>query len=199
MAKYYIILFFLLSFFSSCSSNYLMACYENISAIYLSERGEMDRALTAFARASDNIANDKYKKYVEYNIAFLYSEIGELGAANRKLLSVDASNDDDLGYMINCELGRIAFKKGDFGQAALFFKNAALIDSNDIRLIQNLELALLLMKEDDKIKEESVNYILPGNRETEGARKLLDIMFAGESLFWVEETLSGKAEQGKDW
>ena len=176
-----------------------MACYENISAIYLSERGEMDRALTAFARASDNIANDKYKKYVEYNIAFLYSEIGELGAANRKLLSVDASNDDDLGYMINCELGRIAFKKGDFGQAALFFKNAALIDSNDIRLIQNLELALLLMKEDDKIKEESVNYILPGNRETEGARKLLDIMFAGESLFWVEETLSGKAEQGKDW
>ncbi|MCL2792710.1 MAG: hypothetical protein FWD87_06435 [Spirochaetaceae bacterium] len=199
MAKYYIVLVFLLCFFSSCSANYLRACYENLSAIYLSERGEMDRALTVFARASNNTVNSKYRSYVEYNIAFLYREIGELGAAEIRLLSIEAGNDKALIYRIYCELGAIAFKKGNFEQAASFFRNAVLINNNDIKLIQNLELALLMIDEDNENREESVNYILPtGNIEVDDARKLLNIMFAGEGLFWMEDTAE-RGEQGKDW
>jgi len=199
MAKYYIILVFTLSFFSSCSSNYLKACYGNLSAIYLSEKGETDKALTVFAKALDNIDNKKHKKYVEYNIASLYREIGESNAAELKFLSIDANNDNEFMYRINCELGIIAFQKGDYEKAAGLFRNAVLINNNDIKLIQNLELALLLMNEDNKRKEESVNIILPvDNKEAEGAEKLLNIMFSGESLFWIEDATE-KREQGKDW
>ena len=198
MAKYYIILIFVLSFFSSCSSNYLKACYENLSAIYLSEKGEADKAIMVFGKASDNIENNKYKKYVEYNIASQYREMGESGAAELKLFSIDAGNDNDLKYRINCELGIIAFQNGDYEKAAGMFKNAILINNNDIKLIQNLELALLLLNEDNKKREENVNYILPTDKETEGAEKLLNIMFSGENLFWVEDTKE-KKEPGKDW
>ena len=199
MAKYYLALVLFISVFSSCSSNYLKACYGNLSAIYLSEKGETDKALTVFAKALDNIDNKKHKKYVEYNIASLYREIGESNAAELKFLSIDANNDNEFMYRINCELGIIAFQKGDYEKAAGLFRNAVLINNNDIKLIQNLELALLLMNEDNKRKEESVNIILPvDNKEAEGAEKLLNIMFSGESLFWIEDATE-KREQGKDW
>ncbi|MCL2706171.1 MAG: hypothetical protein FWE72_08195 [Spirochaetaceae bacterium] len=199
MAKYCIILIFSISFFSSCSSNYLKACYENLSAIYLSEKGKTDKALMVFGKASADIENNKYKKYVEYNIASLYREIGEADAAEFKFLSINADNDSELKYRINCELGIIAFQKGDYEKAAGLFRNAILINNNDIKLIQNLELALLLMDEDNKRKEDSVNYILPtDNKETEGVQKLLNIMFSRENLFWIEDTTE-KREQGKDW
>ena len=198
MAKYYIILIFAVSVFTSCSSNYLKACFENLSAIYLAEKGEADKAITVFGKAVDNIDNNKYKKYVEYNISSLYREMGEHGAAELKLFSIDAGNDNDLKYRICCELGNIAFQKGDYEKAAGFFKNGILINNNDIKLIQNLEFALLLMNEDNKKKEENVNYIMPIDKESEGVEKLLNIMFSGESLFWIEDTPE-KREQGKDW
>jgi tetratricopeptide (TPR) repeat protein len=199
-ATYGIIIIFLISLFSSCSSNYLKACYENLSAIYLSEKGETDKAVITFGKASDNIDKNKYKKYVEYNIAFLYREIGEPDAAELKFLSIDADNDSELKYRIDCELGIIAFQKGDYEKAAGLFRNAILINNNDIKLIQNLELALLLMNEDKKKKGESLNYILPAgdNKAAEDAEKLLNIMFSGEDLFWTENTI-GKTERGKDW
>jgi len=199
MAKYYLALVLFISVFSSCSSNYLKACYENLSAIYLSEKGETDKAITVFGKALNNIDNSRYKKYVEYNIASLYREIGEPDAAELNFLSIDTDNDNEFKYRINCELGIIAFQAGDYAKAAGFFKNGVIINNSDIKLIQNLELALLLMYEDNKRKEENINIILPtDNRETEGAEKLLNIMFSGESLFWVENTTK-KAEQGKDW
>ena len=189
---------FLISFFSSCSGNYLKACYENLSGINLSDKGETDKAITAFGKAFENIKNSEYKKYVEYNIAFLYREIHEADAAELKYLSIDADNDNELKYRINCELGIIAFQKGDYEKAAGLFKNAVLINNSDVKLIQNLELALLLMEEDKKKKGGSADYILPtDNRVQEDAEKLLNIMFSGEDLFWIED--AGKTERLKDW
>ena len=203
MARYYIgcaVLVFSLSFFSSCSSNYLKACYENLSAIHLFEKGEVDRAITVFAKASDNIDKNEYKKYIEYNIASLYREIGELDAAKAKFLSINADNDDELRYRIYFELGIIAFQNSLYEEAAVLFKNAILINNNDIKLIRNLELALLLMDEDEKKREESEEYLVqPDDDKTaEDTERLLNIMFSGENLFWIEDTVR-KPERGKDW
>ena len=199
MAKYYIALVFLLSVFSSCSGNYIKACYENLSAIYLSEKGEADKAIAVFGKASEYIEKNKYKKYIEYNIASLYREIGEPDAAELKFLSIDADNDNLLKYSIYFELGVIAFQNGNYEKAADLFKNAVLIDNNDIKLIRNLELALLLMDEEKKKQEVAGAYIPPASdNKAEDTKKLLNIMFSGEDLFWREDT-QRKPEHEKDW
>jgi tetratricopeptide (TPR) repeat protein len=199
MAKYCVIPFILLLiFFSSCSINYLKACYENISAIYLSERGEVDRAIAVFGRALDNLTN-KHKKYIEFNIAFLYREIGELDAAESKLLYIITDN-VELRYRIYCELGIIAFQKGYYEKAAGFFRNAVLINNNDVRLIQNLELALLFMN--DNRNQESVKHFLLTDDTglAEDAEKLLNIMFSGENLLWIQDaTETTSSDRARDW
>ncbi len=178
------------------------ACYENLSAIYLSGRGEFDKAIIGFGKASDNIEKEQYKKYVEYNIASLYREIGEPDAAEAKFLSIDTANDNELKYRISYELGIIAFQKGYYEKAAGLFKDAILINNNDIKLIQNMELSLLLINNDNKKKEEGKEYLSPASKSRDNAAentdKLLNIMFSGEDLFWIENTIE-KPEHGKDW
>ncbi|MCL2294915.1 MAG: hypothetical protein FWC36_08640 [Spirochaetes bacterium] len=199
MAKYYLIPFIaLLIIFSSCSGNYIKACYHNLSAIYLFERGEVDRAIAVFGKALDNLGN-KHRKYIEYNIANLYRKIGELDAAEFRLLSIVTDN-DALRYRIYCELGIIAFQRGYYERAAGFFKNAVLINNNDVRLIQNLELALLFMHENKK--KESVKHLLlvDNDEAAEDAERLLNIMFSGENLFWIQDTtVTTSSDRTRDW
>jgi len=194
MAWNYIALIIAFPFLVSCS--YSRACYDNLSGIYAAEKGEYHKALSDFGRAS--VIKDV--KYVEYNIGTVYRDLGEFSSAEKKFNSIDPGEDRELLYRINFELGSIAFRDSLYEKAAQFFKNAVMIDNSDLKLIQNLELSLLMLNESREKVKSAAAPDKSSISESKGASagKLLDMMFSGEVPFWFEKS-EENTENKKDW
>ena len=194
MARNYLVLVIAIPFLASCG--YSRACYDNLAGIYAAEKGEYNEALSDFGRAS--VIKDV--KYIEYNIGTVYRDLGEFSSAEKKFSSIDPGEDSELLYRLNYELGAIAFRDSLYEKAAQFFKNAVMIDNSDLKLIQNLELSLLLLNESRKEVKSAAAPDKSSMSESKGssAGKLLDMMFSGEVPFWFEKS-EENTENKKDW
>ncbi len=201
----------LLFLFFSCS--YPKACYDNLSGIYSAQKGKYGKALADFGRASLSKKTGQKEgidRYLDFNIASVYREIGETESAENKLRSIVHGGDKSLEFRINYELGSISYAGGDYENAAGFFKNAVLIDNSDIKLIWNLELSLLMLKEERRKKAAGKSALSDSNSDTDGdgknkgrikkesTDKLLDFMFSGEVPLW-QDAAGEESVKKKDW
>jgi len=201
----------MLFLFFSCS--YPKACYDNLSGIYSAQNGKYGKALAYFGRASLSVKSGQKEgvdRYLDFNIASVYREIGETDSAENKLKSIVHGGDKSLEFRINYELGSISYARGDYENAAGFFKNAVLIDNSDIKLIRNLELSLLMLKEESGKKAGSKTAFSESNPDADGdgknkghikkesTDKLLDFMFSGEVPFW-QDAAGEESAKKKDW
>ncbi|MDX9801296.1 MAG: hypothetical protein RBT69_08180 [Spirochaetia bacterium] len=195
--------------FFSCS--YSKACYDNLSGIYSAQKGKYGKALADFGRASvseEDGGKNSISRYVDYNTALVYRDIGETVSAENKLASISSGDDSALEIRINHELGLISYARGDYEDAAGFFKNAVLIDNSDVKLVQNLELSLIMLKDegarkDRSLSEKSDGDAYPGEDSKElsikkSTDKLLNFMFSEEVPFWQESAGEERATE-KDW
>ncbi len=192
----------ILSVFLLFSCSYSRACYDNLTGIFAADSGDYSRALSAFSRAASS-GGAGIEKYTEYNAASVYRDLGEFSSAEKKFMSIDPGDEPEFAYRLYSELGALAYRSGEYEKAATFIKKAVLIDNSDIKLIRNLELALLMMEETrDRDKKDSEKESLSAVSEIDGtnnnARRLLDLMFSVEAPYWMEKS-GEKKVSGKDW
>ena len=204
MARNYLkIVYALFAAFLFASCSYPAASYYNLSALFAAEKGDYEKALSLLGKA-EILSGEKGKKFIDYNTAVIYREMGEPFAAFALLETIDSSGIRELEYRKNYELGSLSFTGKDYERAAGFFKKAVLIDDSDIKLIKNLELSILMLKESNQERkpessEEAVSAVSVSEKKEEGeSEKILEIMFSGEELYWEVNSTEAKGS-GKDW
>ena len=99
----------------------------------------------------------------------------------------------------------MAYSNSEYEKAADFFKKAVIIDNSDIKLLRNLELALLGIeeqKEDNQQQNSSGRSLQPAESDEKAeTARILDFMFAGEVPFWlnIPEAQEESEKTEKDW
>lgn len=191
MARIYLIIQVVLlsSFFLSCT--YGKSCVDNLNGIYAAEKGEYSNAIALFAETNE-------KKYAAYNIASIYGEMGELEAAEKKLAEIDYGKDKELEVKILSQLGSIAFQQKNYEKAVIFFKKAVIINNSDAQLIQNLEIALLMVEDERKSKQNESNRKASAAYNDENSSSILNLMFSGAAPVFPEKK-EEKNQKAKDW
>lgn len=191
MAKIYLIIqvVLLFPFFLSCT--YGKSCIDNLNGIYATEKREYSNAIALFAKTDE-------KKYATYNMASVYGEIGELDAAEKKLTEIDYGEDKELEVKILSQIGTIAFQQKNYEKAVVFFKNSIIINNSDKQLIQNLEIALLMMEDERTNRENESRMKTSVTHSDKNSSSILNLMFSGAAPVFPEKK-EEKDQKEKDW
>jgi len=145
---------FISIFLSSCTEGKLLL----LEANYLNSQGRYDEAQAAYVRALDHDAAAPYAEYGLGNVLHsLEDSTSALLRYDNSLKTIETSvgsEHRELRYRNFYNSGIIFFEDGDYHSAAISFRQALRLDPRRIDAKRNLELSLMSITMDAKIKNQ---------------------------------------------
>jgi Ca-activated chloride channel family protein len=189
--KYLAVLFCLLSL-SSCAKTQGQLLI--MQANFQNTRGYYTEAISSYMKA---LEYDEAAPYAEYGLASTFFSLDESSAAldryDQAEKDLEQRNEfhQELRYRIHYNKGIIYFEKGEYGEAALAFREALKVDGSRIEAKRNLELSLLtgLRSRQSYTREEAED-----SKEDSGSLILFEYIKAKEQSQWKSREWSGESD-----
>lgn len=131
-----------LLFFTSCSEN-ANGSFEILEGTVAFHRHDYQKAVACFFNAKE-ISNDnlKTKSYAQFGLATTYLMLGETETALENLQKISDNAPSEILFGSFYNSGLAAYSSGHYDKAIELFRNALLLQSNNIEAKINLELSL---------------------------------------------------------
>lgn len=99
------------------------------------------------------------QQYAVYNLATTYLSQNENDVAMERFRPLLESEDSRIRFAVNYNCGIIAHRKGDYDNAAEYFRNALKINGSDVNAKINLELSLMKAEKEARSRENMLNQV----------------------------------------
>jgi Ca-activated chloride channel family protein len=183
-----------LMLFSSCAKTQGQLLI--MQANFLNTRGYYTEAISSYLKALDY---EEAAPYAEYGLASTFFSLDESSAAldryneAEKELALREEDHPELRYRILYNKGIIYFEKGQYGEAALAFREALKVDGRRIAAKRHLELSLLTeARRLQAYSREGTD----DSKEGYGKPVLFEYIKAKEQEQWKSREWSGESDPG---
>jgi tetratricopeptide (TPR) repeat protein len=182
----------LILIFSSCTQ--LQPYFQIVSGNYEYNRGEMEQANRIYGAG---LENQEFTQWFQFNLANVYTALGEKLTARSTLESLLDSDDTILQFHARYNYGLLLYELQDFSSAYVQFKEALLLNPGHLPTKLNLELSLEKINAQNRLGENSeLNPLVVNPRESETDR-ILEYIKQREASIW--QSSEGVEFRGRDW
>ena len=165
----------LLPLFTSCSSSF-DGSKHILEGTWNYHQKKYRQATADFLRAVEGSSNNSFlREYALYGLASTYLMQNESEASLSRFEQIAPNAPDAVLFSTYYNMGIISHRKGNYAEAASYFKKALLINSSDTNAKINLELSIQQREESKSRAGEQ--QLLPIN-EAENARSAEDAVFS---------------------
>lgn len=188
-------------FFSGCSAQRKGAT-EILKGTFYWYKMDYRESVASFMRAvefAESENNSIINQYGVYGLASTYLAQGESDAAFERINTLDTNVSDNIKASAFYNAGIISFRKGQYQEAADFFKKSLLVDGSNINAKINLELSL---RQKDIQASKGAQEVIPVSEEKSDSsleNTLFSLVREGEESRWKNQQSQENFTTGVDY
>lgn len=148
---------------------------------------------------SENSKNQILNQYALYDLATTYLAQNENDVAYERYLQLKNAEDKNVKFSTYYNCGIIAYRKGNFLQAANCFKNALKIDGSKIDAKINLELSVMNLEKESKAKENVLSQVAEENSPSAMEQAVFERIREYDKKQWKNSEKSENSNSSQDF
>ncbi len=153
-------------------------------------RKNYQEAVACFLEAAESAherGDFEYEQYALYDLASTYLMENETDAALERFEQIAEDVPESVRFAVLYNSGIIAHRKGDYENAAVYFKDALQINSTDTNAKINLELSLMNNSKPDNAKESELTPLSQNEKDKTMKDAIYSIIRENEQNRWKNQ------------